>query len=77
MPIFSIIASLVWAFLRDRAELAEKVGEAVLSRPDYAQCRTKAQSPDLARVVKAWPDLSEPIRAAILAMIQSATGARR
>ncbi len=29
--------------------------------------------PDLARVINAWPELLEPIRRAILAMIQAAT----
>jgi hypothetical protein len=30
--------------------------------------------PDLAEVTAAWPDLPEPIRAGILAMIRSASG---
>ena len=30
--------------------------------------------PDLAEVVQAWPELPEPIRAGILAMIRSASG---
>ena len=32
--------------------------------------------PDLARVVKAWPELPEAIRAAILVMIHSTTGGK-
>jgi len=34
----------------------------------------KETCPRLAMVVDAWPDLPEPIRAAILAIIRSATG---
>lgn len=30
--------------------------------------------PDLARVVKAWPDLPEPVRRGILAMVEAAKG---
>ena len=30
--------------------------------------------PDLAEVVAAWPDLAEPIRAGVLAIIRSASG---
>lgn len=45
-----------------------------IPRPDYAQCRTADLSPELARVVKAWPELPEAIRAAIMALVQSATG---
>jgi len=37
---------------------------------------TLADHPDLAAVVAAWPDLPEPIRAGILAMVKSA-GAQR
>jgi hypothetical protein len=32
----------------------------------------KQKSPDLARVVEAWPDLPEAIRRAVLALISSA-----
>jgi hypothetical protein len=32
------------------------------------------KSPDLARVVEAWPDLPEAIRRAILALVQSVSG---
>jgi len=46
----------------------------IVLQSDYAQCRTKALPPELSRVVKAWPELPEPIRAAILAMVKSATG---
>ena len=34
----------------------------------------KADDPDLAHLINAWPDLSPPIRAAMLAMVASATG---
>jgi hypothetical protein len=33
---------------------------------------TPATDPDLARVVEAWPDLPAHIRAAVLALLQSA-----
>ena len=33
-------------------------------------------TPDLAEVVAAWTDLPEPIRAGIVAMVRSASGAR-
>ena len=32
------------------------------------------ESPDLAAVVKAWPDLPEAVRAGIVAMVKAATG---
>jgi hypothetical protein len=44
---------------------------------DYAHCRTTNLLPELARVVKVWPELPEPIRAAIAAMIESVVGAGR
>ena len=46
------------------------------SDPALAPCLAtiKKTCPRLAAVVDAWPDLLEPIRAAILAMIRSATG---
>jgi hypothetical protein len=37
---------------------------------------TRDQAPDLAEVIDAWPNLPEPIRAGILAMIRSASGKR-
>jgi hypothetical protein len=37
------------------------------------QLPTSAETePDLARIIAAWPELSEPIRRAILALIESA-----
>ena len=46
----------------------------IVLQSDYAQCRTKVMPPELAHVVRAWPELPEPIRAAILAIVKSATG---
>jgi len=47
-------------------------------RPDRALTKTPPETPstdpDLARLVEAWPILSTPIRAAVLALVQSATG---
>jgi hypothetical protein len=38
---------------------------------DYAECRTENLPPELVRLVKAWPNLPESIRADILAMVQA------
>ena len=39
-------------------------------------CQTLAETdPELAAVVDAWPDLSEPVKAGVLAMIRAATDA--
>ena len=56
---------------------SEQVPGASLRRECATGVLTPALPPDVAGVVKAWPELQEPIRAAILAMIQSATATRR
>jgi len=55
--------------------LSEQNKDASLRRV-YAECRTEALPPELARVVKAWRELPEAIHAAILAMIHSTTGGK-
>jgi hypothetical protein len=42
--------------------------------PPAAPPEDPAADPDLARIVAAWPDLPEPIRRAMLAMVYSVRG---
>jgi hypothetical protein len=41
--------------------------------PPAVEAATKFGDLELARVIEAWPDLAEPIRRALLAMIEAAT----
>ncbi len=45
--------------------------------PGRAIYQTARPDPDLARILDAWPDLSAPIRAAMLALVASACAAHR
>jgi hypothetical protein len=50
---------------------ADSTGKTKKLKVDGAQSRAhKPMDPDLAKVVKAWPKLSKPIRRAILALIE-------
>ena len=61
----------------DKSTTPSAQSQGTVLRPEYAQCRTKALPSDLARVVKAWPELPEAIKAGVLAMVKAATGDRR
>ena len=41
-------------------------------RPHRAPTKTSALDPDLARLIDAWPTLPDPIKAAVLALLDSA-----
>jgi hypothetical protein len=45
-----------------------------LGAPPASGCTDGCTDPDLARVLEAWPTLPEPIRAAVLALVQAAGG---
>ncbi len=56
---------------------SHEAGELRIASPGLTALGQRAardEGPDLAEVIDAWPDLAEPIRAGILAMIRSASG---
>ena len=57
----------------DKSDTLSPHKQNTVSQKNYAVFRTKleTEAPDLAKVVDAWPELPEPIRAAILALVQS------
>ncbi len=50
----------------------DKLGQTETERPRKAKVFLLRESPDLALVVEAWPDLPEAIRAGIPAMVRAA-----
>ena len=75
----------VQRFSRPFQQNAKSLKRKKLSKADKAACtpactrkaKTTSISPELQKLIDAWPSLPEPVKAGIVAMVKAATSTRR